>query len=149
MTTNLDNIEKSLLNTLAKPQNKAEGIILYDYPRRDQEDIREYLGRTSEIIELGAWETAIASAIFILEAIMPLMAEEHRIDFETKTPTELLQVFYQNNLISLEACDALSQALALREAFMSKQETTESDRDFAERVLAIVTNLFHTLANVE
>jgi|GEM_PF-3841932 len=100
MTTNLESIK-------AKLGNRAEEIFLYDYPRRDQEDLREYLRRTSEIIELGAWETAIASAIFILEAIMPLMSDKHRIDFETK----------------------------------------ESDRDFAQLVLAIVTNLFQSLTN--
>ncbi|NER93054.1 MAG: hypothetical protein F6J86_04285 [Symploca sp. SIO1B1] len=149
MTTNLENIEKSLLNTWAKTENQDEEITLYDYPRRDPEDIREYLGRASEIIELGAWETAIASAIFILEAIMPLMAEDNKIEFETKTPTELLPIFYQNNLISLENCDSLIRAIALRDSFMTKQEKTGSDRDFAQRVLAIVTHLFHSLANVE
>ncbi len=149
MTTNLENIqEKSLLNTLVKPEDKAEDIILYDYPRRAQEDIREYLGRAAEIIELGACETAIASAIFILEAIMPLMAQKHKIDFETKTPTELLQFFCQNNLISLENHDILSQAIALRDSFMLQQETIKSDRDFAQQVLAIVTYLFQTLDNV-
>ncbi|NET59004.1 MAG: hypothetical protein F6K47_23525 [Symploca sp. SIO2E6] len=142
MTINLENIqEKSLLNT----EYQAEDIILYDYPRRDPEDIREYLGRTAEIIELGAWETAIASAIFILEAIMPLMAQKHKIDFETKTPTELLRVFYQNSLISLENRDLLRQAIALRDSFMLQQETTISDRDFAQQVLAIVTHLFQII----
>jgi len=149
MTTNLENIkEKSLPHTLVKSDNQAEDIILYDYPRRELEDIREYLGRTAEIIELGAWETAIASAIFILEAIMPLIAQKHKIDFETKTPTELVRVFYQNSLISLENRELLRQAIALRDSFMLQRETTTSDRDFAQRVLAIVTHLFHNLDNV-
>ncbi|NES17865.1 MAG: hypothetical protein F6K41_02835 [Symploca sp. SIO3E6] len=127
----------------------AEDSILYDYPRRAQEDIREYLRRTAEIIELGAWETAIASAIFILETIIPLMGQENQIDFETKTPTELLQIFCQNNLISPDNRDTLIEAIALRDAFMIQQETIESDRDFAQRVLAIVTQLFQTIDRVE
>ncbi|NES24786.1 MAG: hypothetical protein F6K41_39225 [Symploca sp. SIO3E6] len=148
MATNIENVkQKSTLKTWLTSQDNVEDIFFYDYPRRDQKDLREYLGRASEIIKLSAWETAIASAVFILEAIIPLMAEEHRIDFETKTPTEVLQIFYQKNLISLENRDTLSQGIALREAFMTKQETTQSNHDLAQRVLAIVANLFQTIAN--
>ena len=42
MTTNLENIEKSLLNTWEKTENQDEEITLYDYSRRAKEDIREY-----------------------------------------------------------------------------------------------------------
>ncbi|MGK7925660.1 MAG: hypothetical protein AB4290_10505 [Spirulina sp.] len=112
----------------------------YDYPRRDREDIQAYLERIAEIIELGAFDTAIASAIFTLETIMPPIAEDSQLEYETKTPTELLQVFSQNNLISLESRDLLIRAIAIRDAFMSKQETKESDRALAQQVFTIIKN---------
>jgi len=120
---------------------------LYDYPRRDREDVQAYLKRIPEIIDLDAFDTAVASAIFVLEAILRFIAEEQDIEFETKTPTELLQVFYQNKLVSLETCDILTQAIAVRDAFRAKQDTQDCDRQFAEQVFSQVSHLFQGLVN--
>lgn len=137
MTINLENIQ-------VKPEDRIETSQFYDYPRRDREDVRAYLNRIPEILELGAFDTAVASAIFVLEAILPWMAEEQDIEFESKAPTQLLQVFYQNQLVSLETCDILTQAIAVRDAFRAKQETQNCDRQFAEQVFSQVTDLFHS-----
>ncbi|NES25096.1 MAG: hypothetical protein F6K41_40860 [Symploca sp. SIO3E6] len=67
-----------------------------------------------------------------------------------RNPTASYCYKYQfwDSLISLENRELLRQAIALRDSFMLQQETTTSDRDFAQRVLAIVTHLFHNLDNL-
>ncbi|WP_204104555.1 MULTISPECIES: hypothetical protein [Spirulina sp. CCY15215] len=137
-------VTKNLENLHAKSETGDRETLLYDYPHRDREDIQEYLNRITEIIELGAFDTAIASAIFTLETILPFMAEEENIEYETKNPRELLQVFERKNLIDRETYNILMQAIALRDAFMEKREI-EGDRNFAEGIFAIVNNLFRSL----
>jgi uncharacterized protein YutE (UPF0331/DUF86 family) len=127
-------------------QKAIEDNHLYDYPRRDLHDIQVYLERVLEIIELGSFDTAVCSVVFIAEALMCLIAEHHSLDFESKTPKELAHTFHEQSLISQEDCQILSIAINLRNKVMHKREKLTVDSDFARRVVEVVQHLFNQLS---
>ena len=87
----------------------------YDYPKRDLEDIQVYLNRLAEIIELGAFDRAICAAAFILEAILPAIAQAHHIEFETQPPLALLKNLSKRDLIEADFYPVLRQVVLARD----------------------------------
>jgi len=124
----------------------TENNRLYDYPRRDLHDIQVYLERVLEIIELESFDTAVCSTVFIAEAVMRLIAEDNALDFESKTPKELVHTFYERSLISQEDCQTLSKAINIRNKIMYNREKLTVDAAFARRVVEVVQHLFSQLS---
>ncbi len=134
-------------NLEQKDRPKAtEDNYLYDYPRRDVHDIQVYLERVLEIIELESFDTAVCSAVFTAEAVMRSLAEHHSIDFESKTPKELAHTFHEQNLISQEDYQILTQAIDIRNTVMHKREKVDIDSSFARRVVEVIQHLFSQLS---
>ncbi|MCA1995106.1 MAG: hypothetical protein LDL41_24115 [Coleofasciculus sp. S288] len=127
-------------------QKATENNQLYDYPRRDLQDIQVYLERVLEIIELESFDTAVCSAVFIAEAVMRSFAEHHSIDFESKTPKELAHTFHEQSLMSQEDYQILTKAIDIRDAVMHKGEKIAIDSGFARRVVEVVQHLFSQLS---
>lgn len=125
---------------------KTEDNQLYDYPRRDLHDIQIYLERALEIIELEAFDAAVCSAVFIAEAVMRSIAERHSIDFESKAPKELAHTFHEQNLMSQEDCQILTQAINIRNTVMHKREKVAVDSSLACRVVEVVQHFVSQLS---
>lgn len=119
---------------------------LYDYPRRDLHDIQIYLERVLEIIKLEAFDAAVCSAVFITEAVMRSIAECHSIDFESKAPQELAHTFCEQNFLSQEDCQILTQAINIRNTVMHKREKIAVDSSLARRVVEVVQQLVSQLS---
>ncbi|MCL1470355.1 hypothetical protein [Argonema antarcticum] len=115
---------------------------LYDYPVRDSYDIKFYLERALEIIKMGALDSAICSGVFIAEAVMRMVAEQHSIDFEIQNPTTLAQTFFAYGLISQEDYVVLVKAIERRDRMMYKGEQMTVDRNFALQTVEVVQRLF-------
>lgn len=128
--------------TIKSPKTTEKEIQYYDYPQRSIEDIKTYLDRISEIIQLGAIESAICSEVFTLEAMMRLIAERQHLDFENKTPLDLLQIFHQKEILSAYSCELLSDAILLRDDIMKKNNQKETDQNFVETVFSIIQQVF-------
>jgi hypothetical protein len=122
---------------------------LYDYPRRDLYDIRVYLARLLEIIEMQAFEAAICSAVFIALAVMRMLAEQHGIDFETQNPKTLAQTFFAYNFYNQEDYEILVTAIDLRDRMMFKQEKLKIDPKLAYQTLEVVQRLFSRVEGEE
>ncbi|NET33262.1 MAG: hypothetical protein F6K19_14780 [Cyanothece sp. SIO1E1] len=119
---------------------------LYDYPRRDLADIQAYLERISEIIELGSFDIAVCSAVFVAEALMRLIAERYSIEFESKHPIQLAQTFYKQSLMSQSACQTLTQAIDIRDKVMQKAENVTLDASFTDQLVKVIQHLFSQIS---
>ncbi|MBD2183286.1 hypothetical protein H6S82_13500 [Planktothrix sp. FACHB-1355] len=133
---------KPCLNGSNNQRYREQIAHLYDYPVRDSYDIKFYLARALEIIEMGGFDSAICSGVFIAEAVMRMVAEQHSIDFEIQEPTTLAQTFFAYGLISQEDYEVLVKAIELRDRMMYKREQMTVDRNFASQTVEVVQRLF-------
>lgn len=125
-----------------KPQKLAsDSQRRYDYPNRDPYDIQIYLARALEIVEMGAPDYAVSSAILSAEAVMRMVAENHAIDFELQMPCELAKTFLDLGLINQEDYQVLVTGIELRDRTIYKGEKVTVDPKFACQAVAVVKRL--------
>ncbi|MGK7877973.1 MAG: hypothetical protein AB4426_33095 [Xenococcaceae cyanobacterium] len=127
----------------------ADNSLLYDYPRRDSYDIQVYLARVLEIIEMGAFDSAVCSVVFTAETVMRLVAEQHSIDFESQMPTELVQTFLARSLIAQEDYKILIRAIDIRDALIHKGKKITIDSSFVHQAVEVVQHLLRQAGESE
>lgn len=123
-------------------KTKLKEFKLYDYPRRDVYDIQVYLARLLEIVEMGALDSAICSAVFIAEAVMRMVAEQNAIDFESQMPKMLAHTFFAYGFLNQEYYEGLVRAIELRDRMMFQQEKVTIDPNFSNQIVEVVRRLF-------
>ncbi|NJS12799.1 MAG: hypothetical protein HC789_21700 [Microcoleus sp. CSU_2_2] len=88
---------------------------LYDYSRKDVEDIQFYMKKALEMIEKGNFELATCSIGSTTESVMRMVAEHHSINFEIQEPPILAQTFLAHGLMNEEDYEVLVTALEIRD----------------------------------
>jgi REase_AHJR-like len=135
-------VKPRLDSSTAKELNSKQIPDLYDYPRRDSYDIQVYLARLLEILEMGVFDSSICSAVFIAEAVMRMVAEQHAIDFEPQVPKMLAQTFFAYGFLTQEDYEVLVRAIELRDRMMFKREKVTIDPNLPYQTVEVVQRLF-------
>ena len=130
------------------PESKAQKYLeaeanasLYDYSRKDVEDIHFYMKKALEMIEKGNFTLATCSIGSTTEAVMRMVAEHHSINFEIQEPQILAQTFLAHGLINDENYEVLVAALEIRDRIIFQREKVTVDLNLARSAFAALQHL--------
>ncbi|WP_293337072.1 hypothetical protein [Microcoleus sp. CAWBG58] len=136
----------------SKSQNTSEEEMmqpLYDYSRKDLEDIQFYMKKALEMIEKGNFELATCSIGSITESVMRMVAEHHSINFEIQEPPILAQTFLAHGLINEEDYEFLVAALEIRDRVIFQREKVTVELNLARRAFEALQRLLSQSGQVE
>lgn len=122
---------------------------LYDYSRKDLEDIQFYMKKALEMIEKGNFELATCSIGSTGESVMRMVAEHHSINFEIQEPPILAQTFLAHGLINEEDYEFLVAALQIRDRVIFQREKVTVELNLARRAFEALQRLLSQSGQVE
>lgn len=125
-----------------KKLDEEANASLYDYSRKDLEDIQFYMKKALEMIEKGNFELATCSIGSTGESVMRMVAEHHSIDFEIQEPPILAQTFLAHGLINEEDYEVLVTALEIRDRVIFQREKVTVELNLARRAFEALQRLF-------
>ncbi|MCU0545445.1 MAG: hypothetical protein MUE44_25285 [Oscillatoriaceae cyanobacterium Prado104] len=150
-------VEESVIAALKlrSPESKSQQELeaeanesLYDYSKKDLEDVRFYMKKTLEMIERGSFDLATCSIGSTTESVMRMVAEQHSINFEIQEPQILAQTFFAHRLINEEDYEVLVTALDIRDRVIFQQEKVTVDLNLARCAFDALQRLFSQVTEV-
>lgn len=136
----------------SKTQKELEeeaNTIVYDYSRKDLDDIQFYMKKASEMIQKGSFELATCSIGSTTEAVMRMVGEHHSINFEIQEPPILAQTFLARGLMNDEDYEVLVAALEIRDRVIFQREKVTVDLNLARRAFEALQRLLSQSGQAE